>query len=169
MNIRQESMLEYKTIYNLIKEAFETAEHADGNEQDLVTALRNGHSYIPQLSLVAEINGELVGHIMFTEAKVGSETVLVLAPLSIKPQYQGQGIGSALIKEGHKIAKDLGYQYSMVLGSTLYYQRFGYIPAEALGVKVPHGIPAENFMGIKLIEKAKPISGKLTYAAEFEM
>lgn len=167
MLIRQEEMNDYKEVYNLITEAFATAEHTDGNEQDLVVALRKGDAFIPELSLVAEVDNELVGHIMFTKAKVGNDIVLVLAPLSIKPQYQKQGIGTALINEGHKIAQALGFQYSLVLGSETYYPRVGYIPANQIGIEVPQGIPAENFMAIQLQEEAKKMSGLVTYAKEF--
>lgn len=169
MQIRQEKFYDYKEVYELITEAFAAAEHADGNEQDLVVALRKGNAFIPELSLVAEADGKLAGHILFTKAKVSNDDVLVLAPLSIRPQYQKQGVGTALIIEGHKIAKELGYQYSLVLGSETYYPRFGYIPAERIGIEVPKGIPSENFMAIKLQENAKKISGAVTYAEEFGM
>ena len=93
MLIRQETSKDYNTVYNLVKEAFIAAEHSDGTEQDLVTALRAGDAFVPELSLIAEIDGKMVGHILFTKAKVGSDTVLVLAPLSVLPEFQKQGIG----------------------------------------------------------------------------
>ncbi|MDE7286905.1 MAG: N-acetyltransferase [Lachnospiraceae bacterium] len=167
MLIRQEKAKNQEEIHNLITEAFATADHADGNEQDLVAALRKGNAFIPELSLVAEIDGEIAGHILFTKAKVGEDEVIVLAPLSVKPKYQRQGVGTALIIEGHKIAKRLGYQYALVLGSELYYPRVGYMPAEQFGIIVPEGFPAENFMAIKLQESADAISGAVTYAKEF--
>lgn len=167
MLIRHETSKDYEEIYELIAEAFATAEHADGNEQDLVVALRKGTAYIPELSLVAEIDGELAGHILFTKAKVGNNEVIVLAPLSIKPKYQRQGVGTGLITEGHRIARKLGYQYSLVLGSELYYPKFGYIPAEQLGIEVPEGMPSVNFMAVKLQENVESISGAVTYAKEF--
>lgn len=167
MFIRNENKNDFDNIYNLVKNAFKIAEHSDGNEQDLVEALRNGDSFIPELSLVAEIDGEIVGHIMFTRAKVGDDIVLVLAPLSIMPEFQKQGIGTALIKEGHKIAKEIGYEYSLVLESENYYPQFGYIPAEKLGVTVPDGMPSINFMIIKLQENANALNGGVTYAKEF--
>lgn len=168
MFIRQEKPKDYKEIYNLITEAFAIADHSDGNEQNLVAALRKSDAFIPELSLVAEVDGEIAGHILFTKAKVGEDEVLALAPLSVKPVYQRQGVGAALVMEGHKIAKRLGYQYALVLGSELYYPRFGYMPAEQFGIMIPEGFPASNFMAVKLQENAKAISGAVTYAKEFD-
>lgn len=167
MLIRQETLNDYKEVYELITEAFATAEHAVGNEPDLVVALRKGNAFIPELSLVAEIDKKLAGHILFTKAKVNNDNVLVLAPLSVKPHYQKQGVGTALIVEGHKVAKELGYEYSLVLGNETYYPRVGYVPAEQIGIEVPKDIPAKNFMAIKLQENAKMICGAVTYAKEF--
>ena len=167
MDIRQERIEDYNLIYTVVKAAFDSAEHADGNEQELVTALRKGENYIPQLALVAEEKGEIVGHIMFTKARVGETDVLALAPLSVLPEYQRKGIGTALIKEGHIIAKDLGYGYSVVLGSDTYYPRVGYVPADTLGIFPPFEIPRENFMAYKINEKSPDVTGVITYAKEF--
>ena len=92
MLIRKEEPKDYEIVYSIVKNAFDSAEHSDGNEQDLVNALRKGESFIPELSLVTEINGKIVGHIMFTRATVGRDAVLVLAPLSVVPKYQRKGI-----------------------------------------------------------------------------
>lgn len=167
MLIRQETKNDFDSVYTLTKDAFATAEHADGNEQDLVVALRSSESFVPQLSLVAEIDGQIAGHILFTEGKVGTDTVLVLAPLSVSPKLQKQGVGTALMNEGHKLAKELGYRYSLVLGSEKYYPRVGYRPAKEFSISVPDGIPSENFMAMQLCEHAKPISGDVIYAKEF--
>lgn len=169
MLIRQETSKDYSQVYDLIKLAFETAEHSDGNEHDLANALRQSDAFVPELTLVAEIDGEIAGHILFTEGKVGDDTVLVLAPLSVLPKYQKKGVGTALMAEAHKIAKKMNYQYSLVLGSEKYYPRVGYNPAEKFGIKVPEGIPSANFMAMKLTEKAQPIKGAVTYAKEFGM
>ena len=104
MILRQELPKDYETVHHLIADSFATAEHSDGNEADLVAALRTGPSFVPALSRVAEVQGEIVGHILLTKAHVGSTTVLALAPLSVKPQFQRQGIGRALILDGHAVA-----------------------------------------------------------------
>lgn len=167
MNIRKERAKDHKVIYAVVRDAFGSAEHADGNEQDLVNALRQGEAYVPELSLVAEEKGKIIGHIMFTKARVGETVVLALAPLSVLPEYQGKGIGTALIKEGHRIAQGLGYGYSVVLGSETYYPRAGYVPADTLGILPPIDVPRENFMAYKLDENFWEINGVIEYAKEF--
>lgn len=167
MIIRQEQSKEFPSIYALVKAAFDSAEHADGNEQDLVEALRKSDAYIPELSLAAEIDGKIAGHIMFTKIKIGNQIALALAPLSVLPEYQKQGVGTALILEGHKRAQELGYEYSVVLGSEKYYPRTGYLPAKNYGIIPPFDVPEENFMAYKLTENAPDVSGVVQYAKEF--
>ena len=147
MLIRQEQAEDYEKVYHLITAAFETAEHADGSEQDLAAALRQSDAFIPSLSLVAEIDGELAGHILFTKARVGNSEVLALAPLSVLPKYQRQGVGTALIAEGHRIAQKLGYPYSLVLGSETYYPRARVSAGGAPGRRSSRRISAPEFYG----------------------
>ena len=167
VEIRQENKNDYEEIYDVVKTAFETAEHSDGNEQDLVVALRNSDSFIPELSLVAIKDNKIVGHILFTKIKIGNHEELALAPLAVLPEYQKQGIGSKLIQQGHKIAKELGYHYSIVLGSETYYPKFGYVPAIQYGIKAPFEVSNENFMAIKLNDTDAEIKGTVQYAKEF--
>lgn len=167
MLIRQEQPADREAVCHLVAEAFASAEHADGTEQDLVAALRDSQAFLPELSLVAELNGELAGHILFTKAAVGGTEVLALAPLSVKPKYQRQGVGTALIARGHEIAAELGYPYSLVLGSSTYYPRAGYVPAARFGIKAPAGFPPEHYMAARLLDSARPVSGPVRYAKEF--
>ena len=165
--IRRENKDDHKVIHNVVRTAFESAENKDGNEPDLVDALRRGNSYIPELSLVAETDGIIAGHIMFTKAWVGEIKVVALAPLSVIPEYQRKGIGTALVKEGHRIAADLGFAYSVVLGSENYYPKFGYVPADTVGIQAPFDVPKKNFMAYKLREDAPEACGVMRYAGEF--
>ena len=93
MLIRQETSNDYEKVYYVVKQAFASAEHSDGNEQDLVVALRNSSNFIPELSLVAIKDNKIVGYILFTKIKIGEYEELALAPLGILPKYQKQGIG----------------------------------------------------------------------------
>lgn len=167
LEIRKETKRDYEEVYNVIKIAFESAEHSDENEQDLVVALRSSSKFIPELSLVAIQDNKIIGYILFTKIKIGEYEELALAPLGILPEYQKQGIGTKLIEQGHKIAKKLGYHYSIVLGSEKYYTKFGYIPASQYGIKAPFEVPNENFMAIKLNDFEKEITGTVEYAKEF--
>ena len=148
LEIRQENKNDYVEVYNVVKKAFETAEHSDGNEQDLVEALRKSTSFIPELSLVAVMDNKIVGYILL-------------------PEYQRQGIGKELIKRGHEIAKELGYHYSVVLGSEKYYPKFGYVPALGYGIKAPLKVADENFMAIELNYTDEKIEETVKYAEEF--
>ncbi len=165
--IRQATEKDYLNVYTVVKTAFAGAKHADGNEQDLVNALRKGDAFIPELSLVYEVDGKIVGHIMFTKATVGTTTVLALAPLSVLPEYQRQGIGLNLISVGHEIAKGLGYEYSVVLGNEKYYPKAGYAPADTFGILPPFDVPRENFMACKLWDTATAMHDTMKYAKEF--
>lgn len=167
MTIRAEQQADYDSVYQVVKNAFKTAEQSDGNEQDLVNALRKSSAFIPELSLVSEINGKIVGHIMFTKLQIGEHTALALAPLSVLPKYQRQGIGTSLILAGHKIAQNLGYSYSIVLGSEKYYPKIGYLPAETFGIQPCFEVPSKNFMAYRLCKNAPTISGIVKYAEEF--
>ena len=81
LTIRQENKNDYEEVYKVIKTAFETAEHSDGNEQDLVVALRKSDNFIPELSLVAVMNNKIVGYILFTKIKIGKQEELSKIPL----------------------------------------------------------------------------------------
>lgn len=169
LKIRQANEKDYEQVYDVIKTAFEKAEHSDGNEQDLVIALRKSNSFIPELSLVAVNENKIIGYILFTKVKIGDNIELALAPLAVLPEYQRKGVGTSLIKEGHRIAKQLKYHYSIVLGSNPYYSKFGYIPASKYDIKAPFNVENECFMAIKLNKSAETIGGVVEYDKAFRI
>lgn len=148
--VRQITAADYSTVYNLIKTAFETAEHRDGDEQDFAVNLRDGENYIPELDLVAEMDGRLIGHIMFTKTFVakpdGSKyDTLLVAPLSTLLECRRMGVGAALMNEGFRIAQTMGYQSAFLIGDPAYYQRFGYKFTHLYGIN-HESMPAEYLM-----------------------
>ncbi len=167
--IRQELPKDYGKVLKLIKYAFKNVEHSDKNEHYLVENLRKSKEFIPELSIVAELNNEIVGYILFTKVRVGATTQLALAPLTVSPVYQKQGIGGRLINEGHKLAKLMEYEYSIVLGSPLYYSRFGYISAKTYGIECPFDIPEDYYMAKNLQEKTTNLCAVVEYPKEFNM
>lgn len=166
--IREENNKDFNEVYEVIKSAFMNAEHTDNNEHNLVNKLRGSEAFVKGLSLVAEDNGKIVGYIILTKVKIGNNESLALAPLAVLPNYQKSGIGSKLIIESHKRAKELEYSSVIVLGHPDYYPRFGYQPASRWGIKAPFEVPDESFMAIELIENGlKDVSGTVNYAKEF--
>ncbi len=96
--------------------------------------MRKSKNFIPDLSLVAEYNNSIISHIIFTKIEVEQNDLIALAPLSVLPEFQGKGVGRGLILKGHKIALDLGYKGSIVVGHENYYTKFGYKPASIFGI-----------------------------------
>lgn len=168
ITIRQERKADYDAIYTVIQTAFDAAEFSDHDEQNLVNRLRESAAFIPELSLVAEVENEVVGHILFTEITVGDTTLLALAPVAVLPQFQGESIGSALIEKGHAIAREMGYIGSVVLGHSGYYPRFGYRNASEFGILAPFEVADDHFMAIEFQKDAlSTVSGIVAYAKEF--
>ena len=170
--IRQETEKDYKLSETVVEKAFKNAEHTDHKEHLLVAKLRKSDAFIPELSLVAELDGEIVGHIMLTKLLIengGSKyDSLALAPVSVVPEHQNKGIGSELISESLKIAKELGFKSVIVLGHDKYYPRFGFKPASTWGIKAPFDVPDEAFMALELEDGSlEDISGTVVYSKEF--
>jgi len=157
--IRPERESDLPSILNLVKEAFESVEESDHQEQYLVERLHKSATFIPELSLVAENgDGEIVGYILLTEVKIVSEdtatTSLAVAPLAVRPDCQGKGLGGALLNEIHKRAAKSGYGTAVLLGHKDYYPRFGYKKAMEHGIEFPFDAPQECCMVIELIPDA---------------
>ena len=172
INIRQENTSDYKTVFKVIEGAFKNEPLSDLKEQILVDKLRKSSAFIPELSLVAEFNDEIVGHILLTKIKIinnnRSLDSLALAPVSVKPEFQNRGFGGKLILESHKIARELGFQSIVLLGHENYYPKFGYELASKYNIKIPFDAPDENCMIIELTENGlKGVSGTVQYSREF--
>lgn len=173
MKIRKEERKDYKEVFKLIEHAFKDEQYTDHKEQFLVERLRDAESFVPELSLVAEIDHEIVGYILLTKIKIidnksHETTSLALAPVAVLKKYQGKGIGGSLIRKAHQIAKELKFGSVILLGHEKYYPKFGYEMTKKYGIKLPFDVPDENCMLIELTEKAlENISGIVAYPKEF--
>jgi putative acetyltransferase len=169
LKIRQENKDDFKGIYKLNSLAF-----GQENEAKLVNLLRNSSAFIPELSLVATSNNNIIGHILFTKIKIidnnGNENdSLALAPMAVRKDSQKQGIGGQLIMQGLYIAKELGYKSVIVLGHEHYYPKFGFVPAGKWKIKPPYDVPSNIFMGIELVKDGlKYVTGTVQYPKEFQ-
>ena len=170
--IRKELEKDYTQVKEMIKKSFETTEHTDNNEHNLAEKLRKSDNFINELSLVAQKDNKIIGHVMSTRLDIVSDnksyTSLALAPLSVHPDFQRMGVGTMLIKETFEIAKELGYNSIFVLGSDEYYPKFGFEKSTNFGISAPFDVPSEYFMAVELTKDAlKNVSGNLVYAKEF--
>lgn len=172
IKIRQEQENDYKVVCELIELAFRNMEESDHREHFLVECLRKSEAFIPELSLVAEKDGEIIGHILMTKVEIVSDvkttTSLALAPVAVLPKYQRQGVGGTLICEIHKRAAELGYGSAVLLGHRDYYPKFGYKKAIDFGIEFPFEVPYEYCMAIELLPNAlKNVQGVVKYSKPF--
>jgi predicted N-acetyltransferase YhbS len=166
--IRQEKPSEFRAIYDLVKVAFQTAKVSNGEEQDYVDKLRSSGNYIPQLALVAEEDGKLVGHIMLTKTYVASGDsmfeALLIAPLSVALAYRNLGVGSKLVKVSFWLAKKMGFKAVFVVGDPAYYSRFGFKSSALWGIKHVPQIPDQYVMAYELCPAALVgVGGTVTF------
>ncbi len=142
MIIRPENTGDIQPIRMLVTNAFNDAPHSDGTEGALVDSLRAGGALT--VSLVAENDGEIVGHVAFSPVEIHGQPVdwYGLGPVAVRPDKQRQGIGARLIEAGLDQIKARGAAGCVVLGDPGYYARFGFKADPAL--RFP-GVPAEYF------------------------
>lgn len=151
INTRQETAADYETVSDLIRRAFAEEARSDHGEQFLVARLRQTEIFVPALSLVSETGGEINGYILLTPIGIrnGDNMIsgaLALAPVAVLPAMQGKGIGAVLIKEAHRIARELGYTAIVLLGHEACYPRFGYEKVSKYNIRLPFEAPDENCM-----------------------
>ncbi len=123
------------------------------------------------LSLVADVNGQAVGHVIFTQCGVSGSTVnaALLGPLAVAPAHQGKGIGSAIVQEGLRHQRDAGVELVCVLGDPAYYGRFGFIRESS--VAPPYPLPTEwdsAWQSQTLVDNAPSCSGKLSVPPQWQ-
>lgn len=169
INIRPEQLADYEQITQINDLAF-----GQPTEGRLVEQIRQLPDFIPELSLVAELDGQIIGYILFSLVQVVADNgnhaaMLCLAPLAVLPEFQNKNVGTSLVKEGLKRAKAMGYESVNVLGHKDYYPRFGFRPASHWGISTPFKVPDEVFMAMELVEGSlKKVSGVIQYSEPFK-
>lgn len=167
ITIRAESAADHARIGEINELAF-----GQPIEGRLVDALRLTPGFDPALSLVAVRGDEVVGHILFSSVDVESVErhvpALALAPMSVVPECQRQGIGSALVREGLMACRSKGHAIVVVVGYAGYYPRFGFTPAGRYGIRCPFPVPDEAFMALALTPGALDgVAGVVRYPPAF--
>ena len=143
MRIRPEKDSDLAAIRNIHIAAFANHPHSRQTEHLIVDALRSAGAL--SVSLVAEVEGDVVGHVAFSPAWIDGQACgwFVLGPVGVLPELQRRGIGKGLIEDGLKILRDRRAQGCVVLGNPAYYRRFGFRNNPEL---ILEGVPAEYFL-----------------------
>jgi putative acetyltransferase len=137
-------------------------------EADLVDALRADQGWLPALSLVAVVDGAVIGHVACTRARVDGRPVLGLGPLSVHPDHQQRGVGSALVHAVLGGADALGEPLVVLLGDPRYYTRFGFRLAAEFGINPPVAEWAPHFQARTLATYHAGLRGDFAYATPFD-
>jgi putative acetyltransferase len=104
-------------------------------ESRIPELVRATAEFVPELSLVAENEGEIVGHVLLSYVRLGERRVLQLGPIGVVPERQGEGIGSALVREGLRLTEERGEPMVVLEGNPRYYSRFGFVSIDGFGIE----------------------------------
>ena len=165
--LRNEIKSDWKSVeqvtYRAFRDAPPTGAGDDGKEALLARKLRGRDTFVPELDYVAELDGFVIGSIMYTRSKVVGEGgdgaprewgTLTFGPVSVLPKYQRQGVGSALIRKTLEAARELGHRAVLIFGHESYYPRFGFKPASEYGITAADGRSFPAFMALPLFDGA---------------
>jgi putative acetyltransferase len=167
MLIRRERPEDVSAIRTVTTRAFDGMPYSSGSEPRLVDALRSDCSWIPALSLVAEVESAVVGHVVCTRATVSGRPSLGLGPLSVDPAWQRLGVGSALMHAVLGAADALDEPVVVLLGDPGYYHRFGFKLASEYRIDPPVPQWATHFQARTLWTYRTDLRGPFEYAAPF--
>lgn len=153
--LRTETPSDFGIVDNLTREAFWNRFVPGCVEHYLIHLMRNSESFIRELDFVAELDGKIVGNIVYTRAQIvrdngDSKEVISFGPVSVLPEFQGKGIGSRLIEHTRDLAKRMGYRGILIYGDPEYYRRFGFVQAEEYGIGTADNMYAVPLQALEL-------------------
>ncbi len=166
ITVRAERSDDFEAIDEIVSAAF-LAEFGATTEAALVRTMRERGELVADLTLVAEADGRIVGHIAFSEVTLDGHAArgLGLAPVSVAPDVQGLGIGSLLITTALELAEQRGWRFVVLLGHPGYYPRFGFAPAAPFGLTGDYG-DHDGWM-VRPLGGATIPSGHVRYGSSF--
>jgi putative acetyltransferase len=168
MTIRAEQPGEEAAIRSVVEKAF-----GGPHVAELVDGLRQSPGWVPSLSFVADVSGEVVGQVLFTRCLLDAPQrlvdVLTLSPVSVHPKFQGQGLASRLMRHGLEAAASRGEEPLVFLeGDPSFYQRYGFVEAGTLGFRRPSlRIPEPAFQVYPLPSYEEWMTGTFVYSDTF--
>lgn len=174
LTIRAERPGDEAAIRDTVRASFAATGQVTGEiEADLVEAIRAALGFDPALSLIAELDGRIIGHLLFSPCIVQGATAithaLALAPLSVLPGYEAYRTGTRLMRDGLDAARESGHRIVIVLGHAKYYRRFGFRPANDFGIHAPWQVSPDVFQALALEPGALDgVTGVVQYPPAFD-
>lgn len=159
MNIRKEKPEDYFAVESLIRDAFWNVHEPGAGEHYLAHRMRGHADFVDALDLVAEVDGKIVGNIMYTVGRLRAEDQTVkkclsFGPLAVSPNYQRKGIGKALIETSFEMAKELGYESVVIFGHPANYVARGVVSCKRKNICIGDGIFPTAMLVKELVEDA---------------
>ncbi|MBO3757109.1 N-acetyltransferase [Streptococcus suis] len=153
--IRREEEQDHRAVEELTREAFWNVYHPGATEHLIVHQLRDQKHVIKDLNLVAEVDGQLVGHILYVASEITADSTrlpsLTFGPFSISPEHQGRGYGQALLEHSLALAENSGAVLVAITGFPDYYSRFGFVKGKEVGIRYQADPEADYFL-VKLFQ-----------------
>jgi len=174
IQVRKTDKSEFCQTEHLTREAFWNMYEPGCSEHLVLHQLRKSNSYISTLDLVAVYKKQIIGHIISTKAHVtdahnSTHEVLCVGPVSVLPSWQGNGVGSKLLKNTITKAKDLGFNGLILFGNPDYYHRFGFKNAKEYEISTKTNQNFDPFMALELNEGSlESVQGKVFEDTAFE-
>ncbi|MGL6249056.1 MAG: GNAT family N-acetyltransferase, partial [Culicoidibacterales bacterium] len=175
MTIRNEQASDYRRVETLAQEAFWNLYVPGASEHFIVNQMRKHADFIPELTFVIEVDGEVQGAIFYTHSKIitaddSEYPTITFGPVFISPAYHRQGLGKAMISHSIAAAKTLGYQAIMVLGYPYHYQPYGFVGGKTYRVAMGDGQFYKGLLVLPLVDGAlDTVAGIATFSPAFEV
>ncbi len=160
IELRQERPSDYRETENITREAFWNHYSPGCNEHYLLHVMRDCPAFVPELDIVATLDGRVVGNIVYMKSGLirtddGREcNVLSLGPIAVLPEHQHKGIGGRMVEYTRNLAREMGFRAILLCGDPDYYLRQGFVPAENFGIRTADDVYAAALHACELYENA---------------
>lgn len=155
--IRRETSTDYRKVENLTREAFWNVYRPGCTEHYVLHCYRDREDFVPELDLVMEKDGEIIGHVMYAKSKIHTDggkeiPIMTFGPISIAPAYKRRGYGTALLRHSMEKAKDMGCGALAITGNIDFYGKSGFVVAKTKEILYADNPEADYFLIAELIE-----------------